>query len=158
MRYKIRFLPYNTDAWITIITIRHFLYLLFICATYFSMIVHVPKVSHHTFRICTPYIVHTTYHHNILLWYQLLYLLISWPLVPIRPCISKILQVTPKALPKFNWRTQLMTSLIPQFFWLRRRRCQNSTGNPINDNLIQIRPRTITIHRVTPEALPKFNM
>ena len=30
-----------------------------ICTTYFSMIVHVPKVSHHTFRICTPYIVHT---------------------------------------------------------------------------------------------------
>jgi hypothetical protein len=55
-------------------------------------------------------------------------------------------------------QTQLMTSLIPQFFWLPRRRCPNSTGNPINDNLIQIRPRTITIHRVTPEALPKFNM
>jgi len=26
---------------------------------------------------------------------------------------SKILQVLPKALPKFNWRTQLMTGLIP---------------------------------------------
>ena len=88
MRYKIRFLPYNTDAWITI---RHFLYLLFICTTYFSMIVHVPKVSHNTFRICTPYIVHTTYHHNIVVWYQLLYLLISWPLVShqLYICISK---------------------------------------------------------------------
>ena len=59
------------------------LFLLFICTTYFSMIVHdVPKVSHNTFRICTPYIVHTTYHHNKVVWYQLLYLLISWPLVP----------------------------------------------------------------------------
>jgi hypothetical protein len=47
----------------------------------------------------------------------------------------------PKALPKFNWRMQFMTGVIPQFFWLRRRRCPNSTGNLIND---KSRPNSTT--------------
>ena len=60
MRYKTRLLPYSTDAWITI---RHSLYLLYAwtqLSVLRTMIVHVPKVSHNTFRIH-----HTSYIHRI---------------------------------------------------------------------------------------------
>jgi hypothetical protein len=47
---------------------------------------------------------------------------------------STILLVMPEELPKFHRQTQLMTCLVPT------------------------RPRTIMIHQVTPDALPKFRM
>jgi len=64
MRYKTRLLPYSTDAWITI---RHSLYLLYAwtqLSVLRTMIVHVPKVSHNTFRIHHHH-TYTTCHHTV---------------------------------------------------------------------------------------------